>query len=416
MSETVEIGNGLAQRAEPLMALPPEGAPEPTRSMAARTLAHAFADRGAKIGLAWILIVAFFGVFGPLLANSYPLLVKTKDGLGSPMLRYLNWADVSLLLGTIGGAIAWLASRRLETIARLGIVLGLYVVLASITYFTVRPPQLQSFERYRLLQRDGEIEWAIRAPIPFSPTDRLRDEPFDPKASQHPRPPSREHWMGTEQNHSDIASRMIHASRIAMTIGFISTGLSTVIGIVIGALCGYFAGWVDLLGQRVIEVFSAIPSLFLMLAAVAFFGRNLYIIMLIIGLTSWVGIAQFVRAEFLRLRNVDFVHAAHALGLPLPSILFRHLLPNALAPVLVNVSFGVAGAILSESGLSFLGLGLIDEPSWGALLSQAVGSTGGFQWWLAFFPGLAIFLTVLAYNLIGESLRDALDPKLLQRE
>jgi peptide/nickel transport system permease protein len=222
--------------------------------------------------------------------------------------------------------------------------------------------------------------------------------------------------MGTETNGSDILSRMIHACRIAMTIGFIATGISAAIGIVVGALMGYFSGVVDIIGMRVIEVFDSIPQMFLMLSAVAFFGRSLYMMMLIIGLTSWVGIARFVRAEFLRLRQVDFVQAAQALGLPLHSILFRHLLPNALAPVLVSVSFGVAGAILSESGLSFLGLGLIDEPSWGNLLNQAVNATGGFSWWLATFPGCAIFLTVWAYNTIGESVRDALDPRMLKRE
>jgi peptide/nickel transport system permease protein len=266
------------------------------------------------------------------------------------------------------------------------------------------------------MEENGSIELAIYAPVRYSPTDRLRDQAFSIADKPHPRPPGGGHHMGTDVNRSDVLSRMIHASRIAMSIGFISTGLSLVIGVIVGAIMGYYVGWVDLLGMRILEVFSSIPTLFLMLAAVAFFGRNLYIIMLIIGLTSWVGIARFVRAEFLKLRKVDYVMAAVALGLPLRSILFRHLLPNALAPVLVSVSFGVASAILAESSLSFLGLGLIDEPSWGAMLNQAVGSTGGFQWWLALFPGMAIFLTVLSYNLVGEALRDALDPKLLQRE
>jgi peptide/nickel transport system permease protein len=134
--------------------------------------------------------------------------------------------------------------------------------------------------------------------------------------------------------------------------------------------------------------------------------------MVIIGITGWSGYARFIRAEFFKLRNEDFVQAAVAAGLPLRSILFRHMLPNALTPVLIGVSFGVASAILSESTLSFLGLGLVDQASWGQLLSQAVGQGGSFQWWMATYPGLAIFLTVYAYNLVGEALRDALDPKL----
>jgi peptide/nickel transport system permease protein len=414
MSEAAANVLGQPER----IATPTERPPPPARrSRAAVVISQTFAGAGPKLGLAWIVVIAFFGVFGPLVANSYPFLVKADGRVESPMLRYLNWADVALLVGTLLAIPFWFLARRFSGQLRLGIIAATFLALACVTFFVVRPPQLQAFDRYRELDRQGKIEWAIRAPIPFSPTDRLRDMPsFDPTGKPHPWPPSREHLLGTESNRSDIASRMIHACRIAMTLGFIATGLSTVIGIVIGAVTGYFAGWVDLIGQRVIEVFSAIPTLFLMLAAVAFFGRGLYMMMLIIGLTSWVGVARFVRAEFLRYRNVDFVQAARALGLPLPSILFRHLLPNALAPVLVEVSFGVAGAILSESGLSFLGLGLIDEPSWGALLNQAVGSTGGVQWWLAVFPGAAIFLTVMAYNLIGESLRDALDPKLLQRE
>jgi peptide/nickel transport system permease protein len=167
--------------------------------------------------------------------------------------------------------------------------------------------------------------------------------------------------------------------------------------------------------MRFVEMFAAIPTIYLLLAFVAYYGRNIYIIMAIIGLTSWVGDARFVRAEFLKLRKQDFVQAAIAAGLPLPRVLFRHILPNALAPLLVSASFGVAGAILAESTLSFLGLGLIDDASWGRLLNMARGEGGGFHWWIATFPGLAIFLTVLSYNFIGESFRDALDPKLYAR-
>lgn len=389
--------------------------PAAPRTPAQRVLADLVKDWGARVGLAWIVVIAFLGIFAPLLANSFPLLVKVDGKVSSPLIRNLNWADVTLLAGTLF-AVPWcIIARRLLWRWRLIIVAVVFGILSGITFLTIRPPAIAEFSAYRALEADGKVEWIIRTPIPFSPTDRLRDEAFD-ITRPHPRPPSSTHWMGTETNGSDIAARMVHACRVALTIGFISTGISTVIGVIVGAFMGYFAGWVDLIGGRILEIFSAIPTLFLMLAAVAFFGRGLYIIMIIIGLTTWVGVARFVRAEFLRYRSVDFVMAAQALGLPLRSILFRHLLPNALAPVLVEVSFGVAGAILAESGLSFLGLGLIDEPSWGALLNQAVGATGGFQWWLAVYPGLAIFLTVFAYNLIGEAFRDALDPKLKKRE
>jgi peptide/nickel transport system permease protein len=175
---------------------------------------------------------------------------------------------------------------------------------------------------------------------------------------------------------------------------------------------GFFVGYLDLIGMRLVEIFGSVPTLYLLLAFVAFFPRNLYLMMVIIGFTGWVDNARFVRAEFLRLRNQDFVHAARAAGLPLRSILFRHMLPNAMAPLLVSASFGIAQAILIEATLSYLGLGLVDDPSWGQLLNQAVSEAGVFSWWLATFPGLAIFLTVFSYNLIGEAVRDALDPKL----
>ncbi|CAG0908358.1 unnamed protein product, partial [Cyprideis torosa] len=185
---------------------------------------------------------------------------------------------------------------------------------------------------------------------------------------------------------------MIHASRIALGIGFVATGIALVIGIIIGGLMGYFSGVADIIGMRLVEIFEAIPTLFLLLAFVAFFGRSLYIMMVIIGLTSWPGFARYIRAEFLKLREQDYIQAAVASGLPLRSILFRHMLPNGMAPVLVAASFGVASAILAEATLSFLGLGLVDAPSWGQMLNQAVQSSA-FNWWMAVFPGGAIFLT-----------------------
>ena len=149
-----------------------------------------------------------------------------------------------------------------------------------------------------------------------------------------------------------MLSRMIHASRIALGIGFLATGIAIFIGIILGGLMGYFSGIVDILGMRLVEIFESIPTLFLLLTFVAFFGRSIYIMMIIIGLTSWSGYARYIRAEFLRLRKMDFVQSSIASGLPLNSILFRHMLPNGIAPLLVGMSFGVASAILAEATLS----------------------------------------------------------------
>jgi peptide/nickel transport system permease protein len=181
----------------------------------------------------------------------------------------------------------------------------------------------------------------------------------------------------------------------------------------VGSVLGYFGGKVDFFGMRIVEIMMAIPKFFLIITIVAFFPRSLFNIMIIIGVTSWTGDARFIRAEFFKLRTQDFVQAAKALGLPLKSILFRHMLPNGMAPVLVNATFGIAGAIFIEAALSFLGFGVAPPtPSWGQMLSLGVGTTGRFLWWLSLFPGMAIFLTVTAYNLVGEGLRDAIDPRL----
>ena len=301
--------------------------------------------------------------------------------------------------------------RRAAGDVRVGILFGTIGVGAVLSLLHT-PPVLSTYEGYREDQRDGLISHVIRAPLPFSPRDRLRD--VDADWGNHP--PAAVHWLGTTSNREDVLSAMLHASRIAILIGFISTGIAVIIGCLVGGLMGFYSRWVDIIGMRLIEVFEAIPTLFLLITFVAFYGRNIYIMMAIIGLTGWTGDARFIRAQFLQLRNQDFIVAARALGLPVRWILLRHMLPNGISPVLVSASFGVASAILAEASLSFLGLGLIDSPSWGAMLNQARGVGTTFHWWLAVFPGTAIFLTVFAYNLIGESLRDALDPKLRQRE
>lgn len=227
------------------------------------------------------------------------------------------------------------------------------------------------------------------------------------------------HMMGTDGNGMDVLARLIHATRVALSIGFVSTSIALLIGVTVGSLMGYFGGWVDIAGMRVIEIFMAIPRLFLLLTIIAFIPPQynehmLYAMMVVIGLTTWMGGARFIRAEFFRLREQDFVQAAKACGIPVRSILFRHMLPNGVTPVLVDASFSIAAAILLETNLSFLGFGIKPpNPSWGQMLSDAVDpQTGVFYWWLAIFPGLMIFVTVFAFNVIGDAMRDAIDPKL----
>jgi len=360
---------------------------------------------GARIGAAWIVCLVLLAVFAPFLATSHPLLMKSAGKWSSPVLQSLGPSDVILQAAFWMALILW--PMRLSVKTKVIAWLAVLIVTAIPSINSLHPPQLFVYQHYRDAVRSGKIEQVVFAPVPFSPQDHLRDQ-----EDMRLQPPEHVHWMGTTDNSADLLSNMIHATRIAISIGFISTGIAAVIGVVLGGLMGYYGGWIDLLGMRVAEIFDSIPTLLLLLCFVAIYPPNLYIMMAIIGATSWVGYAYFVRGEFLSLRDRDFVHAARAAGIPLPSIIFRHMLLNGLTPVIVTASFGVASAILMESTISFLGIGLTDESSWGALLEEALGGGGTFYWWIALYPGLAIFLTVFAYNLIGESLRDALDPKL----
>jgi peptide/nickel transport system permease protein len=371
-----------------------------------RAIHDTMSDVGARMGLAWIVLLVAVAVLVPLLANTEPLLVKIDGRWSSPMARHLTPTDVTLFVMGAATLVA-LAARRVSVGRRSLLLLVILAVTIPLAILLVKPPITVDWQGYRDLERAGKIQFKLMAPLPFSANDYQRDDP-----SQVLQAPSRAHWLGTEANGGDVLSRMMWATRIALSIGLVSTGIAVVIGVIVGGLMGYFAGRVDIFGMRLIEIFEAIPTLFLLITFVAFYGRSLIMIMVIIGVTGWTGEARFIRAEFLRLRKQDFVHAAVASGLPLRSILFRHLLPNGITPVLVMTSFGIASAILFESTLSFLGLGPVDAPSWGQMLEQSLGVGGTFVWWIAVYPGLAIFLTVFAYNLLGEALRDALDPKL----
>ncbi|MGZ4998983.1 MAG: ABC transporter permease [Methylomonas sp.] len=376
-------------------------------SFAARIWRQTLAGAGVKFGLAWIALLVFAAVFAPFLANSMPLLMSKDGVISAPVLRYLSVEDVWILASFFIAVVVY----RLRLGASKGTLLFLLgSALAAVSVnLLVKPPVLVIYDDFRSAAYT-QVDWRIMPPIPYAPTDYLRDlgskgleAPFDTTGHIH--------FMGTEENGADVFSRMIHACRISLSIGLIASGIALLIGVVVGGLMGYFSGIVDMLGMRLVEIFEDIPTLFLLLTFVAFFGRSLYMMMVIIGVTGWSGYARYVRTEFLKLRKQDYVQAAVASGLPLTSILFRHMLPNGVAPLLVAVSFGVAGAILSEATLSFLGLGVVDAPSWGQMLDQAVKSSN-FNWWMALFPGGAIFMTVFAYNLIGEAFRDAIDPKL----
>jgi peptide/nickel transport system permease protein len=221
---------------------------------------------------------------------------------------------------------------------------------------------------------------------------------------------------GRDELGRDVFTRCVYAGRISLTVGFVAVAIYITIGTIWGAIAGYFGGIVDTIMMRIVDAIMAIPTMVLLITVLAIFKPNIYNVMIVIGLTGWTGIARFVRAEFLSLKKRDFTEAARSIGAKNFRIIFRHILPNAVAPIIVAATMGIAGAILTESSLSYFGLG-VQPPtaSWGNMLSNAQElSTMIDAPWKAFYPGMLIFVTVLSFNFFGDGLRDALDPKLKQ--
>lgn len=318
-------------------------------SAAGMTWARFRRSKLATVALAYVVVMTAVALLAPLLANRKPLIARGPSGLSFPA-----FADY------------WIDDPDLD------------------------PP-------------GAAAEVVLRAPIPFSPN---RIDLVERLA-----PPDASHALGTDDLGRDVFARMIHGARVSLTVGFLATLISVIVGSFLGALAGYYGRGVDWLVSRLIEVVLCFPFLFLVLGIVALFRPSMYTLMIALGLTSWTSEARYVRGEFLRIREVEYAQAARASGARDARIIFRHLLPNALAPVLVSASFGVAVAILTESALSFLGLGVpLPTASWGSMLSAAREHIE-YAWWLVLFPGAAIFTTVAAFNIIGERFRDALDPR-----
>jgi peptide/nickel transport system permease protein len=353
-----------------------------------------------------------------------------------PVMASLSWGDLFFLTWSLTSLTALLwwprLSAALENRVRspsrwaCGVWLGVPAVVAA-SWWSIVPARID-----RTPYKQGVFassENAAKAPVVFSQVNwpvipyAIDEDNLDLKTlppavldrstrTADPRPWSQPHWLGTDELGRDVLCRMLWGGRISLSVGIVAVAIYVSIGIVVGAVAGYFRGVVDLLISRVIEVVICFPAFFLILTIVAFLGPGLLNIMIVIGLTGWTGIARLVRGEFLRLVNQEFVLAGRALGYSPWRLTFLHILPNALAPVLVSATFGVAGAILTESGLSFLGMGIsVPTPSWGSILAD--GRSAIFRApWLIVYPGLAIFVTITCYNLVGEALRDASDPRL----
>jgi peptide/nickel transport system permease protein len=252
------------------------------------------------------------------------------------------------------------------------------------------------------------VALAVLAPV-LAPWD-----PHRPDVKKILDPPSVRHWLGTDQLGRDVLSRMLYGARVSLAVGFVSVGIAALIGVIVGAVAGYAGGAVDNTVMRLVDLMLVFPRFFLLLAVLAFLRPSIWTIMAVIGLTGWMSVARLVRAEFLALKEREFVLWSQSVGASGFRVVWRHILPNAMAPVLVAMTLGIPAAILTESGLSFLGLGVRPPyATWGNILNEGKDAIE-IGWWLSFYPGVAILITVLSYNLFGEGIRDALDPRLRQ--
>ncbi|HWP84371.1 MAG TPA: ABC transporter permease [Terriglobia bacterium] len=348
--------------------------------------------------------------FDAISAQFAPDRVTLEHKLYWPVFSSLGAVDILFLSLAALLVLLFLVRRFLPALAPAGwrarVLLVLLPPLLLAALWSFRPTVFDTLDYKQDLFNGGiEQTLALFPPVPYGINeDHLEDKYQAPGAR---------YWIGTDGNGRDLLARMIWGSRISLSVGFVAVAIYVAIGILVGTLAGYFRGWVDLALSRAIEIMICFPAFFLILAVLAFLQPSMWNIMIVIGITGWTTEARLVRGEFLRLAGQEFVLAAKGLGVSDWRIIFRHVLPNGLAPVLVSASFGIASAILIESSLSFLGFGIsIPVPSWGGILNEARESFR--YWWITIFPGLAIFSTVTAYNLIGEGIRDAIDPRLKQ--
>ena len=290
----------------------------------------------------------------------------------------------------------------------------LYVVYKGETYFPVVKDYLNSLGiskwdpeliniNWKELDNQNKLESVVWSPVPYGPREIDLTHVYSP--------PEGDHYLGTDGIGRDVLAGLIHGSRVSLSVGFVAAGIALLIGITLGSLAGYYGGKVDLVIMRFVEIMMTFPLFFLIITIVAIYGSSIWYIMLAIGFTTWTSDAKLIRGEVLKVRNMEYITAANSIGLPHKQIIVRHVIPNAIAPVLVSGAFAIAGAILLEAALSFLGFGVAATTvTWGSLLNEARGASNA--WWLAIFPGFMIFVAVVSYNLIGEGLRDALDPRL----
>jgi peptide/nickel transport system permease protein len=352
-----------------------------------------------RLALRVIIVLFILAALAPFLANSHALVRFNNGNAEFPIFRSLEPIEWRFLVYVPLAAAVYILRTRFPRHTWVPILLAVAGIAATeIPLALSHPVNDPTNDR-------AYAGFAILPPIPYSPNESSPDQ-FSP--------PSLRHLCGTDYTGRDIAARMIHGARTSLSIGFVAQSIALLVGVTLGGLAGYYRGWFDIALFRLIEILDCFPPLLLIIVVIGVFNsqNNMFVIMGVIGLTSWTGLARLVRGEVLRLVSQPFPQAARALGAGDAHIILRHLLPNALGPILVSATFGVASAILIESSLSFLGFGMqAPTSSWGDILSDARLYID-FAWWLAFFPGLAILITIMSYNFVGEALRDAVDPRL----
>ncbi len=377
-----------------------------------------------RVGTWMCLAFVLAGVYAPFLASDVALVWWDSAGISFPVVSDLfnRWSfpkyydiyfNVAALLLPLLMIVGWFLRRRWSLGRRL--LVGVLLILAggSLCLLPVIPGTngWQAIWRHRppsqaIITAPDATAHGWFAPVPFRATTPVANEILKPPLSRE-ESGGRRFWLGSDSVGKDVAAQMLSGARISITVGLVATGLSLLIGTLIGAASGYLGGWVDLLLQRLVEIMMCFPVFILILVIVAMLSRDIFLIMTVIGLTGWAGTARLVRGEFLAQAVRDYVAAGQALGLGSVRIMFRHILPNALTPLLVSATFGIAGAVGSESALSFVGLGDPTVASWGMLMEQ--GRQNLAYGWLIWLPGLAIFALVSALNLIGNGLREAVN-------
>jgi microcin C transport system permease protein len=319
----------------------------------------------------WVLIILYVISLGVnLIANDRPLIVKYQGKMYFPVVKFYNGS-----------------------------------------YFGLKATEIPSYKELRQTAafRTGTGNWMLFPPLPYGPNEALLSLPGNP-----PTPPTWQNWLGTDDRGRDILTRLIYGYRISFSFALLITLCSIVVGVFIGALQGYLGGAFDITMQRLIEIFSTLPFLYIVIIIGSSLGTGFLVLLIIFIIFDWIGISYFIRSEFLRLREAQFVEAARALGIKDWKIMFRHILPNALTPVITFLPFDLIGAITSLSALDFLGFGLpAPTPSWGELMRQ--GMSNLFSYWLSLYPVLALFGVLLLIAFVGEGVRDAFDPREYQK-